>query len=181
MIQNYSIWKVLRAFFDDPEPMEGFTIRYISKFIGLASTSVRLHLEELSREGPEGYPLVTRSKGISYPTYRANRASGLFRFYKRMDMVFRLEESGLLERLWEEFSPKAIVLFGSASKGEDIKESDVDIFILGKEKRIEMGKYERTLKRNVSLHFAESLGELPKELRNNIINGTILRGYMKVF
>ena len=181
MIQNYGIWKVLRAFFDDPEPREGFTIRYISKSIGLASTSVRLHLEELSKEGPEGYPLVTRSKGISYPTYRANRNSELFRFYKRMDILFRMEESGLLDRLWEEISPKAIILFGSASRGEDVKGSDIDIFILAKERKIELGKYESLLKRDISLHFAAQLSELPKEFRNNVINGIILRGYLKVF
>ena len=175
------MWKVLRAFFDDPQPREGFTIRYISKTIGLASTSVRLHLQELCREDKEGYPLVVKSKGISYPIYRANRESGLFRFYKKIDMIFRLEENGLLERLWDELSPRSVVLFGSASRGEDVKESDVDIFILGKERKIELGKYESALKRKVSLHFAAELSELPKELRNNIINGTILRGYMKVF
>jgi predicted nucleotidyltransferase len=181
MIQNYGIWKVLRAFFDDPSPAEGFTIRYISKCIGLASTSVRLHLEELTKETPEGYPLVTKGKGISYPTYRANRESGLFRFYKRMDTLFRMEESGLLERIWEELSPKAIVLFGSASRGEDVKGSDADLFILGKERKIDLGKYESLLKRKVSLHFAAELSELPKELRNNVVNGTVLRGYVKVF
>jgi predicted nucleotidyltransferase len=181
MIQKYGIWKVLRVFFDDPQPREGFTIRYISRNAGLATTSVRLHLEELCKEVQKGYPLVIKGKGISYPTYRANRESGLFRFYKRMDMLFRLENSGLLERLWEELSPKAIVLFGSASRGEDVKESDVDIFILAKERRIELGKYESGLKRNISLHFAGELNELPKELRNNVINGAILRGYLKVF
>jgi predicted nucleotidyltransferase len=181
MIQKYGIWKVLRVFFDDPQARDGFSIRYISKVANLATTSVRLHLEELCKEGPEGYPLVIKGKGISYPTYRANRESELFRFYKRMDILFRMEESGLLERLWDELSPKAIVLFGSASKGEDVKESDVDIFILAKEKKTELGKYESTLKRKVSLHFAAELNELPKELRNNIINGNVLRGYLKVF
>lgn len=131
MIQKYGIWRVLRVFFDDPQARDGFTIRYISKKAGLATTSVRLHLEELCKEGQEGYPLVIKGKGISYPTYRANRESGLFRFYRRMDTLFRMEESGLLDKLWDELSPKAIVLFGSASRGEDVKESDVDIFILG--------------------------------------------------
>jgi predicted nucleotidyltransferase len=181
MIQKYGIWKVLRVFFDDPQARDGFTIRYISKNAGLATTSVRLHLEELCKEGQEGYPLVIKGKGISYPTYRANRESQLFRFYKRMDMLFRLEESGLLEKLWDELSPRAIVLFGSASKGEDVKGSDIDLFILAKEKRIELGKHESLLKRKISLHFAAGINELPKELKNNVINGAILRGYVKVF
>ncbi len=181
MIQNYSTWRVLRVFFDDPAPSEGFTIRWISKQIGLAPTSVKLHLDRLSREEKHGYPLVTRSGGRSYPLFWPNRASELFRFYKKVDMIFRLEESGLLEFISEEFSPDAVVLFGSAARGEDVKESDVDIFLSSGEKRLDFRKYEKVLKRKISLHFSPSLGRLPKELRNNIINGIVLRGYLRVF
>lgn len=181
MIQKYGIWKVLQVFFDDPNSREGFTIRYISKKIGLATTSVRLHLKELASENKHGYPLVIRAKGISYPTYRANRNSDLFRFYKKIDMILRLEESGLLNELTDKFSPDVIVLFGSASRGEDVKESDVDIFMLTKEGEIDLSRYEKVIKRRITLHFSRNLNALPKELRNNIINGIILRGYFKVF
>ncbi len=181
MIQNYSRWKVLQVFFDDPNPKEGFTIRWISKHIDLASTSVKLHLDALSKEGKYGYPLVIRSKGVSYPTYWANSASELFRFYKKMDMLFRLEESKLLQFLSEKFHPRAVVLFGTASRGEDVRDSDVDIFLLAKEGKAELAKYEQFLKRKVELHFSDDINKVPKELRNNIINGTLLRGYLKVF
>ena len=180
MIQNYSRWRVLRVFFDDPDPREGFTIRWISKEIGLATTSVKLHLDELSREKGEGYPLVTRSEGRSYPVYRANRSIELFRFYKKMDIIFRIRESGLLEFLSERCSPDSIVLFGSASRGEDVKGSDIDIFVASGEKSLDLKKYEGILKRPISLHFSRSFGRLPNELRNNIINGVILDGYLKV-
>jgi hypothetical protein len=33
----------------------------------------------------------------------------------------------------------------------------------------------------VSLFFEEHFNELSKELRNNILNGIILKGYLKVF
>ncbi|MFH0949127.1 MAG: nucleotidyltransferase domain-containing protein [Candidatus Aenigmatarchaeota archaeon] len=181
MIQKCSNWKVLRAFFDDPSPKEGFTIRYISKQIGLATTSVRLHMKELCKENKHGYPLVIKSKGISYPTYRANRSSELFRFYKKIDMTLRLDDCGLLNKLSEECSPRFIILFGSASRGEDIKESDVDIFLLTKEREIDIHSYEKVLARKINLHFSNDFGSLPKELKNNIINGILLRGYLKVF
>lgn len=181
MIQKYSIWRVLRVFFDDPVPREGFTIRWISKQIGLAPTSVKLYLDELSRERGHGYPLITRSKGISYPGYWPNRKSELFRFYKKMDMIFRLEESGVLEFISDKCSPHSIVLFGSASRGEDVKGSDIDIFVASSEKDINLSKYEDTLRRKISLHFCRDFNRLPEELRNNIVNGVILRGYLKVF
>ncbi len=180
MIQKYSIWRVLQVFFDDPMPKEGFTIRWISKQLELAPTSVKLHLDNLSREDMPGYPLVTRSRGISYPVYWPNRNSELFRFYKKMDMLFRLEESGILESILEHCSPDSVVLFGSASKGEDVKGSDVDLFVESDEKKMKTEKYEAVLKRNISLHFSSNINRLPKELRNNIINGIVMRGYLKV-
>lgn len=179
MIQNYSIWKVLRVFFDDPNPKEGFTIRWISTEIGLAPTSVKLHLDELTKEKGWGYPLAMRSKGRSYPTYWANQASELFRFYKRMDIIFRLEESGILEKIMEEHGPKAIVLFGSASRGEDVKGSDIDLFLHDVKGEPEIQDFEH-LKRNIQYHL-HPFNKIEKELRNNIINGIRLRGYLKVF
>jgi predicted nucleotidyltransferase len=181
MIQNYTIWRILQVFFDDPNPREGFTIRWISKELNLAPTSVKLHLDRLSKETGYGYPLVVRSGGRSYPTYWANRESELFRFYRKMDVIFRVEESGLPDFLMDKCSSNAIILFGSASRGEDIKGSDIDIFIESREKELDLEKYENMLKRNISLLFSEKFGSLPKELRNNIINGIILRGYLKVF
>lgn len=181
MIQNYSIWRVLRVFFDDPIPREGFTIRWISREIGLAPTSVRLHLRELASQDKPGFPLVTRSRGLTFPVYRANRDSELFRFLKRMDMLFRLEESGLVRHLDDIFSPKSMVLFGSASLGEDIRGSDIDIFMECKGKEPDLSGFEKKLKRSISLMLSPSIKDLPKELKNNVINGIKLGGYLEVF
>jgi len=74
-----------------------------------------------------------------------------------------------------------IVLFGSASKGEDIKDSDIDLFLQCKEKKLDMKKYEKELKRKVNIFFSDNFNKLSKELKNNIINGVILYGYLKVF
>lgn len=166
-------------FFDDPNPREGFTIRWISKEIGLSPPSVKLHLDELAREKERGYPLVRRSTGRSYPAYWANQASELFRFYKRMDIIFRLEESGILEKIMEEHGPDAIILFGSASRGEDVRGSDIDLFLQGvkKEPHIQNIGY---LKRGIQYHI-QPFGSMEKELKNNILNGIRLRGYLKVF
>ncbi|MBI4020372.1 MAG: nucleotidyltransferase domain-containing protein [Candidatus Aenigmarchaeota archaeon] len=181
MLQNYSRWGVLRVFFDDPNPKEGFTIRWISKEIGLSQPSVKLHLDELSKTGQYGYPLVMREKGRTYPTYWANRASEFFRFYKKIDMIFRIRESGLLDLLSSRCDPDCIILFGSASRGEDLMGSDIDIFVASEEKKLELGRHEKGLKRKISLHFSGNFSGLPDELKNNIINGIMLQGYLKVF
>lgn len=65
--------------------------------------------------------------------------------------------------------------------GEDLKESDIDLFLLCKEKKLDLSKYEKQLKRKVNLFFKDNFGDLSKELKNNILNGVILKGYLKVF
>ena len=77
--------------------------------------------------------------------------------------------------------PDVIILFGSASKGEDIMESDIDLFLISRERELDILDFETKLKRNISLLFSENFGELSNELKNNIINGVILKGYLKVF
>lgn len=176
MIQNYSKWEVIRVFFDDPNPQEGFTIRWISSQIKLAPTSVKLHLDALVQEG-----YVTKEKGRIYETYWPNREYRLFRFYKKVDMLMRLEETKLLEYIWDECNPQVIIIFGSAARGEDDQMSDIDLFILAKERRLALEKYEKELKRKIQLHFSDNFQKLPKELKNNIMNGIIMKGYVKVF
>jgi len=188
LLQKYNKWKVLRVFFDDPNPKgAGFQLREISRKAGLAPTSVKMCLDELSKEpGPgkrrAGYPLIIKDRHRihGYPVYWANRASELFRFYKKTDMTLLIMESGLLEFLDEKCMPDAIVLFGSASRGEDVKDSDVDLYLQCKKKPLSLDKYEKTLNRRVQIFFEEKFNKLSPELRNNILNGIILKGYLKV-
>lgn len=176
MLQNYSRWRVLRPFFDDPVSQTGFTLRGLSQIVGLAPTATRLHVAALTRTG-----LVAHIPTRPYPTYHANQQSEQFRFYKKMDMLFQLEGSGLLDLLEVRCAPDSIILFGSASRGEDVAGSDIDVFLLASETSVNLKKYEVALKRQISLHFSKTFAALPAELRNNILNGIRLRGYLKVF
>jgi predicted nucleotidyltransferase len=178
MLQNYSRWLVLKVFFDDPTPEGGFQLREIGRKVGLAPTSVKRHLDALAKEG-----LITKAKHriYGYPVFTANRDSERFGFYKKIDALVSIRESGLLDYLSDKCMPDAIVLFGSAARGEDLKGSDIDIFLLTGEKKLSLEHYEKTLKRKISLFFGEDFNKLSKELRNNIINGIVLKGYLKVF
>ncbi|MDO8724971.1 MAG: nucleotidyltransferase domain-containing protein [Candidatus Methanoperedens sp.] len=179
MLQNYNKWKVLKVFFENPITKDaGFQLREISRIASLATTSVKLYLNEMVDEG-----LIIRTKHrlFAYPVYQANFENMEFRFLKKIDTIITLRESGLIEYLEKQCMPDVILLFGSASKGEDIMESDIDLFLVSKERKLDLLDFETKLKRNISLLFSENFGELSKELKNNIINGVILKGYLKVF
>ena len=53
-----------------------------------------------------------------------------FKLLKKIDTIITIKESGLIEHLENQCMPDVIILFGSASKGEDTIESDIDLFLL---------------------------------------------------
>lgn len=180
MLQKCSRWKVLRVFFNNPSPKgAGFQLREISREAKLAPTSVKNYLDELSKN--DEYIIKSTHRIHGYPVYWANRASELFKFFKKIDMIISIQESGLLDYLSEKCMPDVIILFGSASRGEDLSDSDVDLYLQCKERPLELHKYEKIIERKIKILFEEDFNKLSKELRNNMLNGIILKGYLKVF
>lgn len=177
MLAKDNRMKVLQVFFDNPIPKGGFQLREISRIINLAPKSVKKYLEELEKEK---IIIQQKQRVQGYPTYFANRESEYFKILKKQFTIVNLYESKIIEFIQEQCLPSAIILFGSAVRGEDIKESDIDLFVLAKEKVLNIKKYELFLKRKINLFFAEDFSKLSKELRNNIINGYIIYGYLKV-
>ena len=174
MIQNYSKDVVLQEFFDFPR--KRFQMRELSRKIGLGQPSVVAHLKNLVIE-----KLIVREEKGLYPAYHAHREDNAFKLLKKQNMVWRMHTSSLLEYLSQKINPACIVLFGSASRGEDSEESDIDLFVQAKESFLHVTKYEGLLHRKINILFEPNLKKLPKELLNNIINGQILYGYFKVF
>lgn len=176
MLQKYNRWKILKVFFHNP--IEAMQLREISRYSGIAPISVKRYLNEFLKEG-----IITKkiNKAQHYPIYTANIENPMFAFYKKIDIMISITDCGLLDYLNDNCMPESIVLFGSASRGEDTADSDIDIFLLSGEKKLDLGKFEKVLKRKISVFFSDDFNSLSKELKNNIINGIKLTGYMKVF
>ena len=173
MLHNNKL-RIMRLFFDNPS--ESFQLRQISRLAKIAVTSVTAYANSLVKEDL----IILIKKGI-YPSYKANRDNEKFRLYKKLDLIERIESSGLLSYLYDSCMPDCIILFGSASLGEDIEGSDIDMFIQSKEKKLNLEKYEKILSRKISLFFEDNFSRLSSELKNNILNGIKLKGYIKVF
>ena len=179
MLQKDNRKKILRIFFDDPLPSGiGFQLREISRKVQVAPPSVKKYLTELEAQG-----LIIKKKHriYGYPVYYALRDNENFKYAKKLDLLERINASGFLDHLWEQCMPEVIILFGSASRGEDLRESDIDIFLESQEVKINFGKYEKEMQRKINLFFSTNFHRLSKELKNNLLNGVILKGYLKVF
>ena len=174
MLEKYNRYKLLKLFLDSPT--DSFRLREIARLTNISPPSVMNYLKELENEG-----LINRQIKRTIPFYMASRDNPEFILYKKIGIVFELNKSGLIDYLWDKLAPKSIVLYGSFAKGESIENSDVDLFILGKEKIVDVANFEKKLNKKVHLLFKEYLKEIPDELKNNILNGIILKGYIKVF
>ncbi len=174
MLEKYNRYNVLKLFFD--YPTESFRLREISRLTKISPPSVMIYLKEFERED-----LIKKQTKRDIPFYSAMRDNTNFVLYKKISIIFELNKSGLIDYLWDKISPKAIVLYGSFARGESIENSDIDLFILGKEEKIEITGFEKKLGKKTHLLFKESLKEAPNELKNNILNGVIIKGYLKVF
>ena len=174
LLQDYSLFKVLNVFFDDP--VKDFQLREISRQIKLHHKSVAIYIRKLLKLG-----LIKLNTKTLYESYNANSESHMFLHYKKSINLIKIYDSGLVEYLYEKLMPSCIVAFGSYAKGADIKDSDIDIFLETKEEKIDVAKYEDKLGRKIQLVFEKNINDLTKELRNNIINGIVLNGNLRLF
>ena len=174
MLNKYNRYKLLRLFLDSPT--ESFRLREIARLTKISPPSVINYLKEFEKEG-----LIRKQIKREIPFYTSIRDNSNFILYKKISIIFELNNSGLIDYLLDKLSPEAIILYGSYSKGESIENSDVDLFILGKDKNIELANFEKKLNKRIHILFKESIKEIPNELKNNILNGVILKGYIKVF
>lgn len=168
MIHKCSLLNVLEVFFKEPTGIH--FIREIAKKIKLAPTSVRNNLQELEKEG-----IIRRKKAKPFDGYAANRENEMFLFYKKAYNFYTTNDIknsilGLTE-------PKAIIVFGSYTRGEDIENSDIDILIISKiKKEVNLEDLEKRLERKINAIIVSALDRLDEHLRKNVSNGWIIYG-----
>jgi len=130
--------------------------------------------------------LIIRVKPRSkMPYYIANRDSPKFRVEKRSHGLKLIEKSGLFEQIHSITEIKTAILFGSFSRGDWNKSSDIDLFIYGDASRFEKGKFENKLSREIQLfNYSDPKKikeELDPKLVPNIIKGFNIKGTLEPF
>ena|SRR3989344_7109419 len=176
MLQKSSTDRTAEVFFINPTKKH--YLMDISRSIGLAHTSVKKNLDKLIKLGLI-IESIEKKGGRKFPLYRANLDNKPFKKYKIIYNISAILESKLIEFIEEKLTPKSIVLFGSYQRGEDIEKSDIDLFIECKEEELDISSFEKKLVRKIELHFNDNFNSYSKELKNNIINGVVLSGFLE--
>jgi predicted nucleotidyltransferase len=175
MLHNCSIFFVLKVFF--LEPTKKHYLKEISLKSKLSHTSVKPILNKLKKEKIILEEQEKKGKR-NFPIFFSDLNSENYKKYKKIFNLLEIYNLEFLKLIEDNLMPKSIVLFGSYSRGEDIETSDIDLFIESKKKEIDLNKFEKFFNRKINLHFSEKLANYPSELKNSIINGIVLRGYL---
>jgi predicted nucleotidyltransferase len=127
------------------DPMEQFHEREIVRRTGVSVGAVNQILRRFQRVG-----LVQKDRRGKTNLYRANLENPVARQFKVLFNVFALND--LVDKI-KQISDK-IVLFGSCAEGTDVKDSDIDLFILTSDAETvnrEVSSYEQNIDRKLSL------------------------------
>ncbi len=168
-----NMYKILELFIEFP--IKDYSVRGLARNLKLSHATVIKYIADLEKLG-----FIKKKESTLYPTYFANGEGRKYKFYKRNWLVFKINESGLIDYIQKQNLPSSIVLFGSGAKASFTEQSDLDIFVEAKEGKLELKKYEQKLNRQINLLFEQNINNLSKELRNNIINGVVLYGFIKI-
>ncbi len=158
---------------------QNFNLRGIAKFLSVSPTAVSNSLSDLKRAD---LIKIESSKTMNLMSIEFNRDNQKAIEFKRAENLRLIYESGIVNFLEGKFQGCTIILFGSYSKGEDTLNSDIDIAIIGtkgKEVEDELSNFDKRLERTINVNFYKSWNITPN-LRNNILNGIVLRGSVEI-
>lgn len=159
-------------------PSSKLRVRQMERKLGLSLPSVIRYCKELEKED-----ILKKVETSGIVFFTSHRESEKFLLEKRLFNIKSIFDSGLISYLIKEYSNPVIILFGSYSKGEDIEESDIDLYIeTPSKKEVKLEKFENILKRKIQVFKNKHISDMDnRHLVNNIVNGITLNNYLEVF
>jgi predicted nucleotidyltransferase len=175
---EYPGLRVLVLFFD--EPYRDFHLREVAKLAGVSPSTAKRFLGFYVARG-----FLVRSRKVNLVLFRVDVANLGFRFMKLG--YFMVKAESLIRFLGRVFEGSSVVLYGSCARGEDDRESDMDLLVVGKRvKRVDLSRFEKELDRKVTL-LVYTCGEWEEKARMDkpfyeriLVDGVVLHGDLPV-
>jgi len=162
--------KIKELFFENPS--KGFYLRQVAKMAKTPKTTTERALKQLVK-----VKLIKKTKSEPYSLYQANAENPDYVFYKKQYLLEKIHNSKIVDNIVEKAQPNVIILFGSCANGTFTEKSDIDLFVQAESVNLDLNK---NIDHNVHLYFEENLKKLSSELLNNVVNGIILYGRLKL-
>ena len=146
-MQELKLLETLKFFLENP--YQEVYLRQLAKKINLSSFAIKKYADLLIKED-----FIKEERKANLRYFRANINSLFFKHLKIAFNINLILKSGLLDFLKENLANvSSIVLFGSMAKGEDDEHSDIDILIIGKDKYLDLGRFEQKIGKEITLHI----------------------------
>jgi predicted nucleotidyltransferase len=127
--------------------------------------TVQKYLAELTKQD-----LIKKHTDLTFPTYEANYRSKYFLITKRNKIVDEIFQSKLPQLLEKQYGDVGCILFGSCARGDFYEDSDIDIFIQHKERKINLKQFENRLNRKINIFFETKWQNLSEGMKTGILN-----------
>src|SRR3989344_3146034 len=126
--------------------------------------------------------LIRKKEHGKFPFFTVGSNNPVYYSWKKIYLLEELHKSGLMPKLLSLQDAKTVILFGSSSRGDWYKNSDIDIFIFGDYTDFDKNIYELKLNRRIEMHAFQNKKEI-KEIKTglikNIINGYVIKGQIQ--
>jgi len=166
--------RILEIIFKNPTTK--FHLLEIARLSKLHPNTALKTLNKLAKQ-----KMVNQEKKKHIKEICANKENPLFSIKKRMFNLKQVYDSEIIDMLIKKFSPEAISIMGSYSRGEDIEGSDIDIAVISKKdyEAINLEKFEKAIGRKVHLIITD-YKKMSNEFYINLINGIIMYGALNI-
>jgi len=156
------------------EPNREFNVREVGRTLHITATTASKHLKELKKE-----KLLTHRKERNLHLYKSYLESDEYKDAKTYYTINKIRKSGLINELNKWYIKPTIILFGSAAKGLDTENSDIDLVIISENEKEfpKREEFQKKLGKEIQLFIVKKLKDLHNEhLINSVLNGIVIQG-----
>ena len=139
---EYPGFRILAIFLE--EPYREFYLREVASHARASVSTVKAYLDSFVRD-----EFLLRSKRANLALFKANIENAAFRHFKIVYLLHCVRP--LIKRLKQNYENSSIILYGSCARGEDDKDSDIDLLIIGRAEKAELTEFERRFNRKITL------------------------------
>ncbi|HLC31637.1 MAG TPA: nucleotidyltransferase domain-containing protein [Candidatus Nanoarchaeia archaeon] len=162
----------LAYFFEYPN--REFNIREIARLQKRSPATISKELKEYAKQ-----EIIQLKKERNLLLCKANLDNSMFKELKKFYTLKKIRDSGIIEAINIFYLKPSIILFGSAAKGLDVEESDIDLAIISENNKEFPNTvlYEKKVNRKIHIFPLKKIQDLKnKYLVNNVMNGVIIQG-----